>query len=105
MDSSVHLISSLYGFKTTQHTARVKAIIEGVKQLSFDSFGMAFVMILLITIRPLSFESQRLEYALITWADSFHSLIFSLAAFDLISEISKILNKEFFISFDNEPRR
>jgi hypothetical protein len=32
-------------------------------------------------------------------------LIFSLAAFDLISEISKILNKEFFISFDNEPRR
>ena len=84
-DSSLHLISSVCGFKTTQHTARVKEINEGAKQLFFDSFGMAFVIILLMLTKLLSSESHMFEYASITQGEFFHSPIFE-PAFDLISK-------------------
>ena len=100
-DPSLHLISSVCGFKTTQHTARAKAINEKDKQLSFAFFGMAFMMIFLMLTKLLLSVSQIFEYASITQEDFFHSPIFE-PAFDLISGIFITLNNADFISFDNE---
>ena len=58
------------------------------------------MIIWLMTIKPLSSEFHRLEYALITWSDVFHFQIFG-PAFDLISGIFKTLNNADFISFNN----
>ena len=61
--SSVQRISLLYGFKTVQQTARAKEIIEGVKQSSFNSFGMAFIIILLIMTSSVSLAFHKFVYA------------------------------------------
>jgi len=62
------------------------------------------MIIWLMTIKPLSSEFHRLEYALITWSDVFHFQIFG-PAFDLISGMSQILNNAVFTSFVNELQR
>src|SRR5205823_4294812 len=103
--SSVQRISLLYGFKTVQQTARAKEIIEGVKQFSSNSFGMAFIIILLIMTSSVSLAFHKFVYASVTRGSFFQSAIFELAAFVLISGIPYILKSAFLISFASELRR
>ncbi|PKB98855.1 hypothetical protein RhiirA5_366769 [Rhizophagus irregularis] len=104
MASSVHLISSLCGFKTIQQTARANEIIEGVKQFSLDSFGIAFIIIPLITKSPVLSTFHKFAYASVTQGLFFQSVIFA-PEFVLISGILHVLKSVALISFASIPRR
>src|SRR5581483_1192867 len=103
MASSVQRISLLYGFKTIQQMARAKEIIDCVRQ-SLASFGIAFIIILLIMTSSLLSDFHRFAYASVTRAFFFQSEILA-PEFVLISGILHILKSADLISFASVPLR